>query len=120
MYQPRQTRRVVIKEDQEEPLVEFESHEAESIEIEVFDDRDIVVSSSMAVEAKEYAESSTQTGVEDLDLTEIYAKYPQFKDKDKVELIKDLLAKEEKIKELELKLEKFTTAMSAFKMLMNP
>lgn len=98
--------------------------ESDSIEIKIIND-DKPSEEEIEIDKcncnKQFAETGcqTETVVKEEDLTEIYKIHPQFRTKKKADLIDELLAKEEKIKELESKLEKFTVAMSAFKMLMN-
>lgn len=91
-----------------------------SIEIEVIDETK-VSEELESNEPKPSTDMSTQTDKrqEEKESIEIIAKYPNFKDYTKLDLVKELVEKEKQIAELEVKLQKFTAAMSAFKMLMN-
>lgn len=93
-------------EIEEQPLLE----ELEQIE---------VVEESIQIKEFNEASMQTETLEDEQTLSQIYATSPQFESMSRLDLINDIKAKEAKIKDLETKLEKFSSAMNAFKMLMN-
>lgn len=110
-------KRIKVEND---PILNSEFEIDNSIEIEVIDAAKVSEEIEMN-QLKPSANMSTQTdeSIEEKESIEIAEKYSKFKDYSKLTLVKELVEKEKQIAELQLKLEKFTVAMSAFKMLMN-